>query len=157
MGHVFFVTIRTSFSRPIFRSPGIVKTALATLREAATRFDGRVYGYCFMPDHLHLLGRTPPDIDFLKFVHLFKQLSGLGIRQALADDRQVWQPRFYDHALRSSEGILPALRYIFENPIRAHLTNAAAEYPYSGSFEWPEMPSAGLEGPGLHTTVVLDR
>jgi hypothetical protein len=64
---------------------------------------------------------------------------------------------FYDHALRSTEGILPAVRYIVANPVRAGLVTNVADYPYSGSFEWPDMISAGLESPGLHSSVVPER
>jgi hypothetical protein len=93
-------------------------------------------------------------MDFIEFVDGFKQRSALAIRMELRDSNAVWQPRFYDHAVRSSEGLLPTLRYIFANPIRAGLVANADEYPYSGSFEWPDILTAGLESPGLHSTVV---
>jgi putative transposase len=156
-GHIFTVTIRTAFSRPVFHSPEAVHTALAALRQATAKFDARVYAFCFMPDHLHLLARTPPDVDLLRFVNYFKQVSGLGIRETTGDRGPVWQPRFYDHALRSTEGILPAVRYILGNPVRARLVPNVADYPYSGSFEWPGIISAGLESPGLHSSVVPER
>lgn len=157
IGQIFTVTIRTAFSRPVFRSPEVVQTALAALRQATGKFDARVYAFCFMPDHLHLLARTSPDMDFLGFVNYFKQISGLGIRETTRDRRPVWQPRFYDHALRSTEGILPAVRYIVANPVRAGLVTNVKDYPYSGSFEWPDMISSGLESPGLHSSVVPER
>jgi len=154
IGHCFSVTIRTSFHRRIFRSTDVVNVALDSLHESAANSRARVYAYCFMPDHLHLLVRTPPAVDFLEFVHHFKQLSAFRLRIELGDDCLVWQPRFYDHALRSAEGILPTARYIFANPIRAGLVHNADEYPYSGSFEWPDILTTGLESPGLHSIVV---
>jgi putative transposase len=156
IGHCFSVTIRTSFFRHIFQSEDAVKVALISLRESATEFRARIYAYCFMRDHMHLLARTPPGVDFLEFVHDFKQRSSLSLRTELRDERLVWQPRFYDHALRSSEGILPTLRYIFANPIRAGLAQNADEYPYSGSFEWPDVLTAGLESPGLRSTLITE-
>jgi len=157
MGYCFSVTIRTSFDQRLFESTDAVNTGIISLREAANKFHARVYAYCFMPDHVHLLARTPPDIDLLKFVDYFKQRSGLALRTELRDRRRVWQPRFYDHALRSSEGILPTLRYIFANPIRAGFVENPDEYPFSGSLEWPDILTAGLESPGLHSSVVPKR
>ena len=154
IGHCFSVTIRTSFHQRLFRSPDAVKVALLSLGEAARKCQARVYADCFMPDHLHLLARTPPGMNFLEFVNDFKQRSAFALHIELRDDRPVWQPRFYDHALRSSEGILPTARYIFANPIRAGLVENAHEYPYSGSLEWPEILTSGLESPGLHSSVV---
>jgi len=157
IGHCFSVTIRTSFHRRLFISEASVNVAVIALRESARKFRARIYAYCFMPDHAHLLARTPPGVDFLGFVDHFKQLSAFRLRIELADNRLVWQPRFYDHALRSSEGILPTLHYILGNPVRAGLVQNADEYPFSGSLEWPEILTAGLESPGLHTAVVPER
>jgi REP element-mobilizing transposase RayT len=156
IGNCFSVTIRTSFHRHIFDSSDAVNVALRSLHESVQNYRARVYAYCFMPDHLHLLAWTPPGVDFLQFVNSFKQRSGLGIRMELEDGRPVWQPRFYDHALRSSEGILTTMRYIFANPIRAGLVANVDEYPHSGSFEWPDILTSGLESPGLHSTVFAE-
>jgi putative transposase len=109
-----------------------------------------------MPDHLHLLARTPPGLDFLEFVNHFKQRSAYRVGIEIGNDRLVWQPRFYDHALRSSEGVLPTLRYIFASPIRAGLVESAHEYPYSGSLEWPDILTSGLETPGLHSSLITE-
>ncbi len=40
---------------------------------------------------------------------------------------RLWQPRFYDHIVRKSEGIAEVARYIFENPDRKGL---ADDYPF---------------------------
>jgi len=154
IGHCFSVTFRTSFHRRVFSTNDAVNVAIASLRESTSKFRARVYAYCFMPDHLHLLARTPPGVDFLEFADHFKQLSAFRLRIELGDSHATWQPRYYDHALRSSEGILPTLRYIFANPVRAGLVENASEYPHSGSFEWPDILTSGLESPELHTLVL---
>jgi len=92
-----------------------------------------------MPDHLHLLAQTPPGTDFSRFVIFFKQSSGIALRQVLGTSDSIWQPRFYDHGLRSDEGFLAAAEYVLNNPVRGGLVADAGEYPYSGSLEWPHL------------------
>jgi hypothetical protein len=57
--------------------------------------------------------------------------------------------------MRSSDDVLAAARYIWENPLRKGLVRDAADYRYSGSFEWPDALATGPEGPGLHSELIL--
>ena len=111
---------------------------LTCLREAARRYRARVYAYCLMPDHVHLVAQVPVGTDFSKFVNFFKQSAGLALRDVLGTRDPVWQPRFWDHGLRSDESLLAAAEYAWNNPVRAGLVREAGEYPYSGSLEWPD-------------------
>jgi REP element-mobilizing transposase RayT len=110
-----------------------------------------------MPDHVHILARTPEGVDFLSFVNYFKQISAVTLRLLVNNGGAAWQPRFYDHALRSDEGVWAAVSYIFANPVRAGLAEAPGQYPFSGSLEWPDILTAGLDSPVLHSEVILER
>jgi putative transposase len=107
---------------------------LSKLREAAAKTGFEVVAYCFMPDHLHLLLRTPGDADLVAFVRFFKQLSGYAYRRLTADPETLWQTSYHDHVLRREEDLCAVARYIWENPVRAGLVESARDYPYSGSF-----------------------
>jgi putative transposase len=163
-GNCFSVTIATYYRKHIFDQADCAAVALTCLRDAAQRFDARVYAYCFMPDHVHLLAQTPANTDFSKFVTFFKQIAGIALRRVLGTPESVWQPRFYDHGLRSDEGVLAVAEYIFRNPVRAGLASRPGEYPYSGSFEWSQpfdatgrlparMVTPEAEATGLHAGI----
>jgi putative transposase len=135
-GSVFSVTIATYYRSRWFDDADVAATGLACLREAAQRYDARVYAYCFMPDHVHLLAQTPPGTNFASFVDRFKQTSGIALRGCLETRSSIWQPRFFDHGLRSDEGLQATADYILNNPVRAGIVVEASEYPFTGSFEW---------------------
>jgi REP-associated tyrosine transposase len=126
--------------RPVFGHADIVAMCIEKLREAAARTGFEVVAYCFMPDHLHLLVRSPERADLVAFMRLFKQLSGYAYRQLTGDSEVLWQTSYYDHVLRQEEDLHNAARYIWGNPVRASLVESATEYPYSGSLtmgiEW---------------------
>ncbi len=87
-----------------------------------------------MPNHLHLLLR---DESLVGFVRLLK---GRLVPEARLRERgrPLWQPSFYDHALRQEEAIEGVARYIWENPVRTVLTERAGDYPWSGSLVRPD-------------------
>lgn len=132
-GCCFSVTIVTSGRRPFFLTSAYTKVALASLRESALRFSASIYAYCFMPDHLHLLAATPAGTRFDEFVRHFKQVSSYRLKGE-AHVSKLWQPSYYDHALRSGEVAASVAEYILNNPVRAGLIENAMEYPHSGSF-----------------------
>lgn len=150
LGHCFSVTIGAVERGQLFADPMTVEACLAALKQSAEKYEAAVYAYCFMPDHLHLLARTPVGISFIDFIRHLKQLSAYRLRRQAGARGPIWQRRFYDHALRSDEGVLAAARYIFENPARAGIVADADDYPYSGSFVWEEaLASSGSEDPDL--------
>src|SRR6266446_4044086 len=46
--------------------------------------------------------------------------------------RELWQPGFFDHVLRSDESYAEKWNYVKENPVRAGLVQIASEWPYQG-------------------------
>jgi putative transposase len=134
-GHCFSVAITTAHRAKHFKKPDTVCLCLDALSETAQRYHASVFAYCFMPDHLHLLVAMAPGADLVQLVRHFKQFSAYRFRRECLS-AQLWQARFYDHALRSEEKVLDVARYIWENPVRAGFAQSPAEYPYSGSLVW---------------------
>jgi len=148
VGHCFSVILATAKRARIFTEAKAVQTCLSALKHAATRYEAKVYAYCFMPDHLHLLGDTPDSVDFIGFIRYFKQLSAHPLSHSSQTARRLWQTRFYDHALRSEESVEAVARYVLDNPVRAGMVADAADYPYSGSLVWKDVLSRrGLKTP----------
>ena len=150
LGHCFSVTLTTAERAPALAQPDAIQICMTALKQTAEKCEASVYAYCFMPDHLHLLASTPHWVGFIHFIRHFKQLSAYRLRRQFQTGRPVWQRRFYDHALRSDEGVVSAARYIFDNPVRAGIVANAAHYPYSGSLAWKGvLSSSGSEDPDL--------
>jgi len=95
-----------------------------------------------MPDHLHLLVGADPDANLIGFVKRFKQTTGWWFRNRYlagslkASPTSLWQRSYYDHVVRSEEGLLQIAKYIVANPVRAGLVESSVDYPLSGSFVW---------------------
>ena len=141
---IYFVTICSAERRPIFTEPSIGRGTLDKLIEVAAQHAFSLHSYCLMPDHLHFVAEGATDAsDLVKFVHLFKQLTGYKYRQAY--NRQLWQTRFYDHIVRSADDLNAMLCYVWMNPVRKGLCAEPSLYPLSGSqtVEWMKKSITG--------------
>ncbi len=82
-----------------------------------------------MPDHIHLFVTGDPDFVLSRWVGGLKR----AIAVALAcHARELWQPGFFDHVLRSDESYAKEWQYVLENPVRAGLVREMEEWPHQG-------------------------
>jgi len=128
------ITLYTHQRQHLFKSRQIVHPVLHILQDTAERFGFRIWAYCFMPDHLHILVQgSAPRSHQPGFMHRFKQMSGYAHKRQ--HGRKLWQESYYEHILRTEETIAAVARYIFENPVRKGLVETPAEWPFSGFLE----------------------
>ena len=93
----------------------------------------KIYAWCIMPDHLHMLLQGQKVIEFMR---VFKGRLTPAARAA-EPGRRLWQRSFYDHALRKEESLADVACYIWENPVRVKIVAEPIEYVWSGSEVWP--------------------
>jgi len=131
-GTVCSVTIALRNRRPVFAAVRAAATTIEVLREHARETGVPIYGYCVMPDHVHVVLGPSVDCDIVRFVGQFKNLAQRAVWK-LGVQGKLWQVGFYDHFLRSDEQVEQVVEYVLDNPVRAGLVAARGEYPFSGS------------------------
>jgi putative transposase len=131
----YFLTFCTLHRRQTLLHRDVAASTLSIFRSTAQRKEFVILAYCVMPDHVHLLveGETER-ADLRMFVKLAKQSSGAAY--ALKTGERLWQKGYYDRVLRKDEDLRELGRYILENPVRAGLVAAPAEYEFLGSDRW---------------------
>jgi putative transposase len=128
----FFVTTCTFHRLPAFETPELAEVVVQNIEWARLHHGARVYAYCVMPDHVHLvLQLVDPTYSLGQVVGAIKRASGKRFHQ-MGYRGELWQERFYDRILRESETGLVVVNYVFENPVRAGLVSHPDEYPYCG-------------------------
>jgi putative transposase len=131
----YFVTLCANNKRSVFNNVSVVSYILDLLKENAKIFGFRVWAYCFMPDHLHLLVEGENErSDFRKFISSFKQSSSFGCKEKYG--LRPWQINYYEHVLRREEDTNTVANYIFNNPVRRGIVEDYREYAQLGSFEF---------------------
>ncbi|MBI2268374.1 MAG: transposase [Candidatus Blackburnbacteria bacterium] len=91
----------------------------------------KIFSYCLMPNHFHLLVQQLQDGGISKFVG---QLSNSYVKYFNTKHRKIgplFQGRFKAVRVESEDQFLHVSRYIHLNPIVSHLTKSLGEYPWS--------------------------
>ena len=99
--------------------------------------------WLLMPDHMHLIVELGQDESLAALMRRVKCVTA-GLANAIDRRRgAVWMPGYHDHALRSEESVVSAMRYIILNPVRAGIVSSIGEYPYwnctwqeAGMLDW---------------------
>ncbi|MCP3975581.1 MAG: transposase [bacterium] len=118
--------------RPIFTENADFDSFLQTLSEWKTALGCKVYAFCLMTNHTHLIvdpGKTPGNLAVL-----MKRLAGRYTRRMnLLEDRSgtVWNGRFKSSPIETDRYLLACSRYIELNPVRAGMVADPAQYHWS--------------------------
>lgn len=113
--------------------------ALATtdqLMRACRKHGFADIAHTLVPDHVHVLVEgLRPDSDFLKWLDLWRQLSGFLMRRRTGE--YLWQEGCWDYTLRDGESVPAIASYIVWNPVVAGLVTKPEDYPFTGSERFP--------------------
>jgi len=102
------------------RNPVIAEELASTLRH----FDQkryRLFAWCVMPNHVHVVVRLFPAENLAAVVHSWKSFSAKQANRFLGAHGAFWQREYYDHLIRGEEELERAVRYVAENPAKANL------------------------------------
>ncbi len=126
----FFVTAVTRNRQTIFRdhnAADLMLTELARLRQEL-RF--ALLGYVVMPDHIHLILVPGEAASLSQIMQLVKGRFTRAWNERRSRTGSLWQPRYYESAVRTQEQLFRWLEYIDRNPIEAGLAATEQDYPY---------------------------
>jgi len=117
-----------------FRDAEVAQMVSSCVVEAAKLRKFHLYGYCLMPDHLHVL--VSPADSRRPIADYLHALKGYTTRQyrLLRGRSRLWQTTAYDRVLRPNEDTMTVAAYVANNPVRAGLVKTWVEWPYSKIF-----------------------
>lgn len=116
---------------------------LDTLKTWKTEYGVKIYGYCLMTNHVHLVLEPPEEVATLGW--LMKRLAGRQTRYVnRLEGRRgtLWEGRYRSSPIQTDAYLLACCRYVDLNPVRACMAASPHDYPWS-SYRM----KAGLERP----------
>lgn len=132
-GMVQHVICRGIERKEIFKSEDDYKELLSRLTKLAGAEDIKVYAFCLMPNHIHLLVR-PLKMTLSSFMS--RLLTGYAIYFNRKHKRagHLFQNRYKSYVVEEDTYLLELIRYIHLNPVRAGIVpdiTRLAVYPYT--------------------------
>jgi putative transposase len=128
-GRIYSITTVTYRRRPLFLHHGMAAIVEDELRRLASSETIESIAWVVMPDHLHWLFELRQG-TLAACMRLLKGRSAHEIIRIFGIHGAIWQPGYFDHALRSDESVRTHARYLLENPVRAKLTTEPMAYAF---------------------------
>jgi len=117
-----------------FEQAAVAKMVCEALEQTASRMGHRLFAYCLMPDHLHvLLSPHESGTSMSGFLRRFKSFTTRRHQKATGQKR-LWQYSARDRLLRPGEDLLALATYVANNPVRRELVETWTDWPYTNVF-----------------------
>ncbi len=133
-GGSYFFTVVTYQRRPIFNQPqhvGLLRQAFKHVMESRPF---TIDAIVILPNHLHCLWQLPENDD--DFSGRWREIKKYVSKRIGADgkrprEKDIWQRRFWEHAIRDENDWRRHVDYIHYNPVKHGLVTSPAQWPYS--------------------------
>ncbi len=125
------VISRGNNRRKLFLYPKDFKIYYLLLKKLKQEESIKIFHYCLMSNHVHLLLGVSEDSNLsnfmkrlnLKYFYRYKKRHGYA--------GHLWQDRFKSKLIEKDEYLIQCGKYIELNPVRAGIVKAPEDYPYS--------------------------
>lgn len=129
-GAFHHVMARGNARQAIFRTTQDREEFLDVLKRVCARFDWRVWAYCLMDNHYHLLVETvEPTLS-----RGMREINGIYTQifnRRHSRTGHVFQGRYKSLLIDEDAYLLEVSRYIVLNPVKAKICRGAADYRWS--------------------------
>jgi putative transposase len=106
-------------------------TFLRILKKYKRKFNFNLYGYCLMPNHIHLIGEFGNIKNISKFMHALIMTYTIYFNRRYKKVGHLWQDRFKSKIILKDEYLVDCLNYVETNPVRAKIIERPIEYQWS--------------------------
>jgi putative transposase len=134
VGAVYHITSRTNDKVPVFERRLGRKIMMRSLEAAKAKFGFRLYNFCVMPTHIHLLIRPTGGGNPSQIMHWIKTQSSKHWNNVHGASNHLWGNRFFARAIKNDGDFLAVMAYIDKNPVKAGLTLCVGDWEDSGAY-----------------------
>ena len=127
----FFVTSTTAGRRALLQSDRMAQLLVDVLAENRQKKRFLLHEFVIMTNHFHLLLTPAEEIPLEKAMQYIKGAFSYRAKREIHFAFEIWQASFVNHRLRDAEDYKHHHTYIWENPIRAGLSEGPELFAWS--------------------------
>jgi len=112
--------------------PQIADSLQATL----LKWDGELYNlisWVIMPNHGHILLSPIGEMKVADIMHSIKSYTAHEANKILDRSGQFWAKEYFDRYIRNYKHFASTIRYIENNPVKAHLCTSPEKWQYGSA------------------------
>lgn len=106
---------------------------LKLLARYAKKHALRIWAYCLMDNHLHLLAVPETERSLSRGIGLTNQVYTQYLNRKLNQSGRIWQNRFFSCVVETGQYLWTTARYIECNPVKIGLVESAEAYRWSSA------------------------
>ena len=118
----------------VFHTDADYQAFLHALAQTQRRYPFRLYGYCLMTNHFHLLLAPLEGLSISRILQSLTVAHTWHYHRAKDSSGHVWQGRFKSPVIQDDDHAQVVLRYLEANPLRARMVQDLAGYPWSSYY-----------------------
>lgn len=119
----------------VFHKNEDYRSFIQLIAEAAGRCPVKLFAYCLMPNHFHLLASPTHAHDLSAWMQWLMTSHVRRYRSHYGGSGHVWQGRFKSFIVKEDAHLLTVARYVEGNSVRGGIAASAAAWPWSSHAE----------------------
>lgn len=131
----------------VFHKDGDYRAFIDLMQTTREKFAVRLHAWCLMPNHFHLLVQPEQADQLNKMMQWLMTSHVRRYHQHYGTSGHVWQGRYKSFIVQDNDHLLTVARYIEANPVRAGLSESAAQWL------WSSHAVRGTESDGVHLDI----
>ena len=132
---IYHVMLRGINQQQIFQDEEDNLKFLQIVKECKAISEFKLFAYCLMENHVHLLikeGKEPIELIFKRIGNRFVYWYNTKYKRV----GHLFQDRYRSEPVESDEYFLTVLRYIHQNPVKAGIVKSCVKYRFSSYNEY---------------------
>lgn len=131
----YHIYVRGNQKQMVFRESDDFKFYLFQLKRYKRKYPFLLYGYCLMPNHLHLVGEPVNPEKLPKLMQCLQRSYTAYYNKKYNKVGRLWQDRFKAKIIAKDQYLIDCIAYVEQNPVRANLATCLRGYEFSSFLE----------------------
>lgn len=127
----YHITTRGNQKQAIFFDEQDYQIYLSRLKKYKLQHGFLLYGYCLMPNHVHIIGEPKTIENLAKFMHGLNRSYTAYFNKKYNKVGHLWQGRFKSKVIAKETYLLDCTYYVELNPVRSNIVKNATDYKWS--------------------------
>lgn len=132
-GYPHHITQRGNNRAPVFFDDEDHHTYLKLLAGYSEKHLFKIWAYCLMNNHIHLLAVPETETSLARGIGLTNQVYTQYLNRKLNQSGRVWQNRFFSCVVENDKYLWAVVRYIERNPLKVGLVEQPEAYRWSSA------------------------
>lgn len=133
VGFPHHITQRGNYRQRVFENDDDYLQYLEWLQIYSKKYALNIWAYCLMNNYVHFIAVPMEDNSLAKTFNTLHMRYSQHINSRQENRGHLWQGRFFSCAL-DERHLYAAVRYVENNPVRAHLVKKAENYRWSSAY-----------------------